>query len=232
VPVAAHKSTPFRRFLVALSSLKRYNEMGVYYQERGPMVRRIGLALLALVGLASGCSATGDYMFQYRSVAPFHPADPNELLAELTRGLPARVEIRHYLHHQRTNEMRGLVLVRSVSEWNGVGEAVRRNPRLAPVAVADVRAGGPYLICFSSQPPFVPADKYELLAQLRRGLVPSVKPTVVRSRPNKDGLPLWVVVNGTLGKEVTKYAIYHNPNLKLLQVEQAPPWLWLGRGDE
>ena len=196
-------------------------------------MRWAGLVLLSLMGLASGCSTGTDYMIPYRSVAPFHPDDPNELLAELTRGLPAGVEVRDFVYHPRANEMRGLVLVRGVRGRKAVCDAIRSNPRLEVTGMGTqgAQGGGQFLICLSSQPPFVPGDKTALLAELRRGLPASVKPTIVRARPKEDGITLWIVVHGNFGKEATKYAIYQNPNLKLLQVEKAPPllFLWLTR---
>ena len=99
-------------------------------------------------------------MIQYRSVAPFHPTDPNELLAELTGRLPPGVEVHHFLHHQRADEMRGLVLVQSARGCDAVCDAIRNNPRLQLAGPAGkAQAGGKSMICFVSQPPFVPKDE-------------------------------------------------------------------------
>lgn len=180
--------------------------------------------------LASGCSGESDYMIQYRSVAPFHPTDPNELLAELTGRLPPGVEIRHFLYHQRASEMRGLVLVRSARGRDAVCDAIRNNPRLQLAGpVGKAQAGGKSLICLVSQPPFVPEDENRLLAELQRGLPPSVRPAIARSKREDGKTVLWIIVQGNFGKEAVKFAIYQNPNLKLLQVEKPPPFLLPGR---
>lgn len=192
-------------------------------------MRWISLALLSLVVLASGCSMGSDYMIPYRSVAPFHPSDPNALLAELTGGLPADVEVRTFVHHDRTNEMRGLVIVKGSRASKAVRDAIRGNPKLHLVGRGpeQVYGEGKSLICLSSQPPFLPNDENEVLAELQRGLPARVKPKIVRSRPKEDGITLWVTVKGNFGKEATKYAIYRNRNLMLLQVENAPLFLFL-----
>jgi hypothetical protein len=36
---------------------------------------------------------------------------------------------------------------------------------------------------------------------------------------------LWITVRGNFGKEAVKFALWRNPNFKLLQVENAPFWL-------
>ena len=169
-------------------------------------------------------------MIQYRSVAPFHPSDPNELLAELTGRLPAGVEVSHFLYHQRKDETRGLVLVRGVPGRNAVCDAIRNNPKLQLAGpLGKAQAGGKSMICFVSQPPFAPEDENQLLAELQRGLAPSVKPIIARSKREDGKIVLWIVVQGNFGKEAVKYAIYQNPNLKLLQVERPASFLWPAR---
>ncbi len=64
---------------------------------------------------------------------------------------------------------------------------------------------------------------------MQRGLAPSVKPTLARSRREDGKIVLWIIVQGNFGKEAVKYAIYQNQNLKLLQVEKPPPFLLPGR---
>jgi hypothetical protein len=191
------------------------------------------LMLTFLLIIASGCATSSDFLVQYQSVAPFHPNDPNELLAELTGRLPADVEIHHFLHQQRADHMRGVVFVRSEKERHAVCDSIRTSQRLqlASAGTAQAGKGARYLICLSSQPPFAPEDENRLCAELQRPLPPDVKITVVRSRRQDDRITLWLVVTGNYGKEAVKYAIYQNPNLKLLQVEKAPPllFLWLTR---
>lgn len=169
-------------------------------------------------------------MIQYRSVVPFHPTDSHELLTELTGGLPTDVEVRDFLYHQRKAEIRGLVLVRGVAGRNAVCDAIRGSSRLQLAGpVGKAQAGGKFMICVVSQPPFVPEDENRLLAELQRGLPSSVKPTIARSRQGDGKMTLWFVVRGNFAKEAAKYAIYRNPNFKLLQVEKAPPFLLPGR---
>jgi hypothetical protein len=61
--------------------------------------------------------------------------------------------------------------------------------------------------------------------------VGTIEPTIVRCRRKEDRMTLWIVVQGNFAKEATKFAVYQNPNLKLLQVERSPPlpFLWLTR---
>jgi hypothetical protein len=195
-------------------------------------MRPAGLVLLHLTLLASGCSTGTEYMVHYRSVAPFHPDDPNELLAELTGRLPATVEIRHFLHKQRADEMRGIVLVRGARARDAVCNTIRNNPRLqlAGEGPERVHSAGKSLICFASRPPFMPDDENELLAELQRGLPPGVSPAILRSRRGNDGITLWILVKGNFGREVVKFTIQRNPNLKLLQVEETPPLPFLSPG--
>jgi hypothetical protein len=166
-------------------------------------------------------------MVSYRSVPPFRPADANELLAELTGDLPADVEVRHFLYHRREHEMRGIVVVRGDRARDAVHEALRSNPRLAETGVGpqEVHAVGKFLICFCSVPPFQPRDPDTFLAALRQELPPEIRPKIVRSRRDDDGIVLWITVRGNFGKEAVKFALWRNPNFKLLQVENAPFWL-------
>jgi hypothetical protein len=183
-----------------------------------------GVISLALTAMFSGCTASTEYMVHYRSVPPFHPDDPNELLAELTEELPAGIVIRYFLHQQKQSEMRGIVLVTGGPAGTVVCDAVRRNPRLslAGPGSEEVHAAGQSLVCLSSRQPFVPADEEELLAELQRGLPPEIKPRILASRRAADSILLWIVVKGNFGKEAVKFALRQNPNLSLLQVEDAP----------
>jgi hypothetical protein len=192
-------------------------------------MKSIALILLSLAGLLSGCTPGTDYMVPFRSVPPFDPQEPNELRAELTRALPAEVEIRHFLCHQKADEMRGLVLVKGTSARRAVCDAIRRNPRLSlagrgPEPVDTARES---MICFSSQPSFQPEDEDALLDELQRGLPPGIKPRIFAWRRDHDTMALWITVRGNFGKEAVKYVLWQNPNLKLLQVEDAPPFAGL-----
>jgi hypothetical protein len=185
--------------------------------------------LLSLLLVLAGCAAHTDYMVSYRSVAPFDPADPNELRRELTGNLPAAMAIRHFVYHRRDHEMRGIVVVRGGRARDAVHEAIRSNPRLAETGVGpqEVHAVGKSLICFCSMPPFQPRDPDTLLAALRQELPPEIKPKIVRSRRHDDGIVLWITVRGNFGKEAVKFALWRNPSFRLLQVENAPIWLGL-----
>jgi hypothetical protein len=183
----------------------------------------IDMVLSTLV-LLSGCTSATDYMVRYRSVPPFRPTDANELRAELTGGLPANVEIRHFTYHRRENEMRALVIVRGGRARDAVRETVRANPRVVAIGPGPepVHTRGKSLVCFCSVLPFQPQDEKTLLAALRRELPPEVKPRLVRSRRRDDRMVLWITVRGNFGKEAVKFVIWRDPNLKLLQVEDAP----------
>jgi hypothetical protein len=184
----------------------------------------VRLSLFCLSVLVSGCTTQSDYMVHFRSVAPFRPKDPNELLAELTGKLPAGVEIRHFLYRQRANEIRGIVVVRGVGVCDIMRGTIRDNPRLqlAGPGCERVHSTGKSLICFSSQPPFMPKGAPGLLAELQRGLPPDIRPTVVRSIRGSDRITVWIHVKGNFDREAVKFAIHQNPNLTLLQVENAP----------
>jgi len=162
-------------------------------------------------------------MVHYRSVLPFHPEDPNALLAELAGSLPSDVPVHYFLYHRRPDEMRGTVLVSGGQARDVVESAVRRNPRLALTGpgTEQVHAQSKSLICFCSQPPFVPEDEDELLAELKRGLICPVPLKVRAARQRGDGMILWVCVIGNFAKEVVKFALREDPNLLLLQVEDA-----------
>jgi hypothetical protein len=143
------------------------------------------------------------------------------------------VEIRHFLYRQKADEMRGIVLVRGAGACDATRDSIRNNPRLqlAGPGCESVHSTGKSLICFASQPPFMPDSETGLLAELQRGLPPDIRPTIVRSKRENDGTTLWILVTGNFGKEAVKSAIYQNPNLRLLQVENAPlfPCLSAGR---
>jgi hypothetical protein len=190
-------------------------------------VKAAGVVLLSLIPLSAGCAAHTDYMISYRSVPPFHPADPNELLAELTVNLPPDIEVRHFLYHRRENEMRGIVVVRGDRARDTVWEALRGNPRLGRAGSGPEKAdtARKSLICFCSVPPFAPRDPDALLAELKQGLPPGIEPRMVRSRRRDEYMVLWITVRGNFGKEVVKFALRQNPKLELLQVEDAPLFL-------
>ena len=189
-------------------------------------MRLVGVFLLASVAMLSGCSAFTDYMVYYQSVPSFDPDDPNELLTELTGGLSDEIEIRSFLYHRRTDEMRGTVLLHGGQARDAVKAAVRSNPRLSLAGPGheEVHSLGEYMICLSSQPPFMPADEKEMLAELQRGLPPKVRPRILASSPDENGLSLYILVKGNFNKEAVKFALRQNPNLRMLQVEDAPPF--------
>jgi len=195
-------------------------------------MKGIRLSLLCLGMLVSGCTTQSDYMVHYRFVEPFHPKDPNELLAELTGKLPTGIEVRRFLYRQKPDEIRAIVLVRGVGACDTMRDTIRNDPRLqlAGPGCERVHATGKSLICFASQPPFMPNGETELLAELQRRLPPDIRPTIVRSRRRTDGITLWILVKGNFGKEAVKFAIYQNPNLRLLQVENAPLFSCLSMG--
>jgi hypothetical protein len=186
-------------------------------------MKRSALLFLHLTVLVSGCVSDTGYLVHFRSQEPFRPGDPNELLAELTGGLPAGIEIQQFLYHRRPDEMRGVVLVRGARARDAVRDAIHGNPRLAGVLSEKAHAGAKSMICFASQPSFAPADENEMLAELRRGLPPGVQPTVAQAKRAESTMTVWVLVNGNFGREAVKFAIRENPNLKLLQVGDAPP---------
>jgi len=195
-------------------------------------MKHAGLLLLHLAVLVSGCATETGYVVHFQSQDPFHPDDPNELLVELTTGLPAGFEIQHFLYQQKPDEMRGIVLVRGSQARDLVRNTIRASPRLrlAGVGAEKAHTGGKFLICFTSQPPFAPAGEDDVLAQLQRSLPSDLKPAILRSKHADGRIVLWVSVKGNFGKEAVKFAIRRNPNLKLLQVENMPlvPLLLLG----
>jgi hypothetical protein len=91
-------------------------------------MKRSALLFLHLTVLVSGCVSDTGYLVHFRSQEPFRPGDPNELLAELTGGLPAGIEIQQFLYHRRPDEMRGVVLVRGARARDAVRDAIHGNP--------------------------------------------------------------------------------------------------------
>jgi len=144
------------------------------------------------------------------------------MLTELKRELPADVEIEYFLWKRKAEAMRGTVLVTSRKAGRAVLDAVRRHPQLSHVTGELHEAyAGEFMVCISSQPPFAPDGETEVLEALRRDLPPRIKIEIDGSRRKDDRIVVWTTVYGNFGKEVVKYACRHNPNLKLLQVENS-----------
>lgn len=185
----------------------------------------MGLLLLALFILCSGCSISNDCLVYYEMRAPSVPDDPNAVLAELKSELADDVEIKHFFWREKPDAIRGIVLVDSHKAGRDVVDAVRRNPRLFTVTGQIQEAyAGEFMICLSSQPPFAARSDTEVIEELRRGLPSGIKIAIDGSRRTDNGIVVWATVWGNFGKEAVKYAGRQNPNLAVLQVEDSTPF--------
>jgi len=191
-------------------------------------MKRMGLLLSGLLALCAGCGTWNDVIVHFETKSFRCLNDPNEMLTALKSELPADVEIEHFLWRTKPEAMRGIVLVKNGKVGRVVCDAVRRHPELYP-AYGELQGAyaGEFMVCISSQPPFMPASDAEVLEDLRRGLPPRIRIAIDGSRRKEEGFTIWATVHGNFGKEAVKFACRHNPNLKLLQVEDSTVFLRL-----